>query len=96
MKDHTYCLYIVDAAGDRTVVLDAEKSARRVRNVASKIKERPGRKVLITRDGKALPGGKSGLDSDLYKDWLKKNEKSEDDLPAFSEAGVDRAGSRSP
>lgn len=73
MKDHTYNLYLVDARGELTLILEAEKSARKIRAVAQKIKERPGRKILSTRDGKDLPGGKSALDSDLYQRWLEDN-----------------------
>jgi len=73
MKDYTYCLYFLDAAGEMTPILEDTKSARRVANVAAKIKPRPGRRVLITRDGKRLPGGASALDLDLLQQWLEEN-----------------------
>ena len=57
-KDYTYCLYLLDARGEKTPVLEHVKSARRVRNVAKGLKERPGRQVLITRDGKRMRGAR--------------------------------------
>lgn len=73
MKDHVYCLYIVNMKGEYESILEHEKSSRRVRNVAAKIKERPGRKVRITRDGKELPGGAKALDDPVYRRWLEEH-----------------------
>lgn len=71
MTDHKYNLLLVAlVGGQRETILEGETSARKVRNVAAKLAKRRGRKVVIERDGKELPGGPSALDGDLYERWL--------------------------
>ena len=74
MKEHSYSLYIMKMDGSLEPILEHEKSIRRVRNVALKIKERPGRKVRIERDGKLLPGGARALDNEAYQMWLEEHD----------------------
>lgn len=74
MKKHSYSLYIVRFSGDREPILECEKSPRKVRNVALKIKQRPGRTIVITRDNKELPGGNRALDKEVYELWLEECE----------------------
>lgn len=54
-KQHSYGLYIVRNSGERETVLEKEKDFERIRRVALRIKQRPGRKLIITRDNKACP-----------------------------------------
>ena len=70
VPDPVYRVYIVRGSEYEEVL--SSTSARKVRHVAQKIKERPGRRVEITRDGKALPGGRNGLDRALYYDRLRR------------------------
>lgn len=80
-RDHTYCLYLVKG-GTEEPILEGEKSARRVGNVAAKLAKkyanRPGISVRITRDGKTLPSGGYGLDATNYEAWLEANQPEEE------------------
>lgn len=69
----TYCLFFLDRTGNLEPILLDQSSARKVRNVAQKIKEKPGRSLLITRDGKRLQGGAAALDRELYQRWLEEH-----------------------
>ena len=69
-KNYTYSLYHGD-----TCIFEAEKSAWKIRNVAIKLKEKPGRKISIYRDQKLMPGGAKGLDLFLYYYWLQEHNK---------------------
>ena len=72
-KEHSYSLILINAKGDRETILECEHSFERVRRVASKIKQRPGRKLILCRDGKELPGGPNALDREAYDAWIEKN-----------------------
>lgn len=80
-KEHSYSLYIIDRVGNREPVLECERSPRKVRNVALKIKSRPGRTIIITRDNKDLPGGANALDKELYELWLESNDSASESDP---------------
>ena len=69
LRNHSYALYIVNASGERECILEAVP-AQRIRRVALSIKERPDRRVIITRNQKDLPGGARALDNELYQIWL--------------------------
>lgn len=73
MKEHRYSLYLIDQVGVRQPIIEHELSLNRVRNVAGKIKQRPGRMVMITRDNKPMPGGSRALDGEAYQQWLEKH-----------------------
>lgn len=73
-KQHSYGLYIVRNSGERETVLEKEKDFERIRRVALRIKQRPGRKLIITRDNKDMSGGASALDGEAYQRWLELNQ----------------------
>lgn len=72
MRDYKYGVYLVTAQG-REEILAPTSSMWRARNVARRLKERPGRKVQIERDNRVLPGGRAGLDKACLEDWLERN-----------------------
>lgn len=72
-KDHSYSL-ILDDQGQREMILDCDASLDRVRRVAGKIKKRMGRKIILVKDGKELPGGANALDREAYDRWLEMNQ----------------------
>lgn len=71
---HSYSLYIINQRGEREPILEHDESPIKVRNVAQKIRQRPGRKIVIERDNKELPGGASGLDREAYDRWLESHQ----------------------
>ena len=79
MSDVIYCLYVFNNK-KREIVLEGERSIRKVRNVALKRSRgkinRPGWKIEITRDGKVLKGGRNALDQACYERWLQENQPS--------------------
>lgn len=77
MKGRKYGLYIVSFNGDRECILEPHPSINKIRNVAQKIKQRPGRKVVISRDNVDLPGGANALDDEAYEKWLEKRQPEE-------------------
>ena len=78
MKQHRYGLQIVSLSGEIRTVLEGEESIARVRSVAFGIKRKPGRKLVILRDGKELPGGANALDGPAYQSWLETHQPEED------------------
>lgn len=69
----TFALYLVTDKA-REPILTGQTSPWKVRNVAQRLKERPGRKVEITRDNKVLPGGKNALDRLCLDLWFEERE----------------------
>lgn len=74
MKDSKYAVFIIDANGIRTPIVEFETKLWRVRTIARGIKQRPGRRVMITRDNKDLPGGANALDGIAYDRWLEERQ----------------------
>jgi len=72
--DPFYYLYLKNSSGELEKILGPEYSPWKIRNVANKIKEKPHRKVVITKNNKVLPGGKSALDKYLLEIWLVERE----------------------
>ena len=73
MKDYTYEVHLVTPKGDE-VIFPMCKDVCKARRVALKIKEKPTRRVYITRDGKKLPGGKYALDKECMALWFLERE----------------------
>lgn len=67
-----YSLFIEGPDGRRTILED-ELSARKVSNVAKKMKDCHGRRIVITRNQRVLPGGARALDKELYERWLEEH-----------------------
>lgn len=64
----TYSLFLENRDGSRVLILDNEPDPMRVRRTAIGISKRAKkRKVVITKNGKDLPGGANALDDLAYK-----------------------------
>ena len=79
MREKKYSLYMIDSDGVQQPIIEHEHSLTRVRNAAAKIRQRPGRTVMITRDNKPMPGGARALDNEAYQLWLEKHVADDDD-----------------
>lgn len=64
-----YSLRLVTPNDVRQIV-ELEPSFLRVRAIAKSIKQKHGRKIIISVDGKDLPGGAHALDTIAYEHWL--------------------------
>lgn len=70
MKMHRYTLQLVDQKGIKRNILEDEIVIEKIRSVAFGIRLKGGRKIVILRDGKELPGGRHALDDEAYRHWL--------------------------
>jgi hypothetical protein len=76
MRDYTYEVKITNRKGEEVTIFGPTKSLRGARNVAQKQNDR--KMTRIYRDNKLLPGGKNGLDQQMYNRWLEENQPEED------------------
>ena len=65
-----YSLRLVSPNGDVRQIVELEPSFLRVRAIAFSIKKKPGRRLIISVDGKDMPGGANALDQLAYEAWL--------------------------
>jgi len=75
----TYALYLDCPQNGREEIVTGEKDPFRVRRIATgksftKRLSRFGRKAVITKDNKVLPGGATALDRVCYEKWLEENQ----------------------
>ena len=65
-----YSLRLISPSGAVRIIVESEPSVKRVRAITFGIKKRPGQKLVISLNGKDLPGGANALDQIAYEAWL--------------------------
>lgn len=81
--DPTYALYLDCPINGREAIVTGERDPFRIRRIATgksftkRLKARYGRKAVITKDNKVMPGGAHALDRICYQKWLEDHQPEE-------------------